>query len=67
MEAKKVRLDCTVNFELSLTSDEVEIKILDVINENKYLSVGLKNKMGIGKVNVVISTDDLKKILKNVE
>ena len=64
---KKIKLECTVNFQVSLTSDEVEVEVLDVEDENKFIEIGLKNKVGFSKVSVITSTDNLKKILEAVE
>ena len=67
MSKKKLKLECTVNFEVSLTSDEVELEVLDVEDENKFVQIGLKNKLGLSKVSVITSTDSLKKILEALE
>ena len=67
MAKKKIALECTINFQLSITSDEVEVEVLDVENENKFIEIDLKNRLGVSKISIVTSTDALKKIIQAVE
>jgi len=64
----KLRAECTVMFgEVSLTFDEAEIEVLDKEEGNKFLEISLKDNRVGSKLSLVISTNDLKRILEAAE
>lgn len=65
----KIKAECTVSFgELSLTSDEADIEVVDEEEGNKFLDISLSDhKVESMKASIIISTDDLKTILKVAE
>jgi len=64
----KINVECTVNFgEENFTFHEAEIEVLDKEEGNKFLDISLKDKEVKSKMSLIISTNDLKKILEATE
>lgn len=60
----KVKAECTINLgNESLTSEEVGVEVLDKEGGNMFLEISMEDKK-TGKASLIISTDDLKKILE---
>lgn len=60
----KVKVEYTVSFDQeTFTSEEADIEVLDEEEGNKFLNISLKDNLTSRSVSIVISTDDLKKIL----
>jgi len=63
----KIKLECTVSLgEETLTFNEAEVEVLDKENGNKFLGISLSDER-LRKANLVISTNDLNRILNAAE
>jgi len=64
----KVKAEFTISLgNISLTADEVEIETLDEEEENKFLEISLRDKTTAREVSIIVSTNDLKKVLRATE
>jgi len=65
----KVRLDCTISFdEANLTADKAEIEVIDKDEGERFLNISLKDSEDMSrKANIIISADDLKRIVEAAE
>ena len=64
----KVKAEFTISLgNISLTADEAEIETLDEEEENKFLEISLSDKATAREVSIIVSTDDLKKVLRATE
>jgi len=64
----KVKAEFTISLgNISLTADEAEIETLDEEEENKFLEISLRDKATARDVSIIVSTNDLKKVLRATE
>jgi len=65
----KVRLECTVSFgEANLTADKAEVEVIDRDEGERFLNISLKDSEDMSrKANIIISADDLKRIVEAAE
>jgi len=63
----KIKAECTISLDNeSLTSEELEVEVLDKEDGNMFLRISMEDDKTV-KGSLIISTDGLEKILESVE
>lgn len=60
----RVKMDCTIDFVLTLKPSVANVEIIDETDEGDVLELSWNDQIAMGKISIILSSEDLKRVLK---